>query len=226
MPLRCPSSWSSSPASRSGRSASSAVLGALQRVHLRAGPPLRALQPLLERALDDREVGQQQLGADLRELLGRFPIGAEAPDHDGQRVGLAELRHPLGARGAARHVDEADLRRHGLLRTLHLREDGETRVGDRHDRHVRLTAVRPGAGECGEERGLPREGHADKTDVAHRSVNVSAGSRGTFDLRPLCRCGASDRCLRSRPAGAGVPPDPPRYRRFLDPVRGVKDRRT
>ena len=203
------------------------VLRPLQRVHLGAGPALRALQPLLERALHDGEVGEEQFPSDLRELPRRCRVGAEAAEDDRERVGLAQLRHALGARRAARDVDEADLRRHGLLRTLHVREHAEARIRDRHDRDVRLPAVRAGAGERGEERGLPREGHADQTDVTHRSANVSAGSRPTFDLRPLCRRGASDRCLRTRPAGTGVPPDPPRCRRFsFRPVRGVKDRRT
>ena len=78
---------------------------------------------------------------DLLELLRGLGVGAEAAHHDRERVGLAELRDALRARGAARHVDEADLRVDGLARVLHLGEDGESRIGDGDDRVVRLAAV-------------------------------------------------------------------------------------
>ncbi len=153
------------------------LLRSLQGLHLRPGFALRALHRLLDGALHDGEVGEEQLAPDVVELLHRPPIGAEAADDHRQRVRLAELRESLRARHAARDVDEANLCRHRLLRTLHLGEDREAGIGNRHDRDVGLSAVRPGPGESGEQGGLPREGHADQPDVAHKSANVSAGSR-------------------------------------------------
>ena len=101
------------------------VLRPPQRVDLRPGSALRALRRLVQRALDHPEIGQEQLAANVVELRDRPAIGAEAPEHEGQRVGLAERRQSLRARDPAGDVDEANLRVHGLLRPLHLGEDRE-----------------------------------------------------------------------------------------------------
>jgi len=54
--------------------------------------------------------------------------------------------------------------------------------------------------------------------VDERISRKLANSRPSTTIRmPIAR-----RCLRSRPAGAGVPPDPPRYRRFRSPRRGAR----
>ena len=188
IPRRCADCSSDRASRRGAASRRRAPPSPPQRVDLGSGLALALLLGLLQRALDHREVGEQQLGAHVRELGGRRRVGAEAPHDDGERVGLAELRDALGARDPARHVDEPHLRGDGLLRALHLGEHGEPRVGDRA-RPRRSPARRAtGARERREQRGLPAERHADEADVLHgREANREA----------LARPGTSGRIGRS-----------------------------
>ena len=102
----------------------------------------------------------------------------------GERVDLAQLRDALRRGDPSRHVDEPHLRRHGLLRALHLGQDSEPRVGDGHDRDVGLTAVRARAGQGREEGRLPGERHADQPDVLHaRRAYQPVAARRTGGLR-------------------------------------------
>ena len=167
IPRRCAASSSVTPASRSGVSASSASFARRERVHLGAGLAACLLLGLLERAVDHAEVGEQQFASHGLEFVGRRSVPAEAAQHHGERVHLAQLRDALGARHAAGDVHEPNLRRDGLLRRLHVGEHLQARIGHRHDRDVGLAALRTRARHRGEQRALPAERHADESDVLH-----------------------------------------------------------
>ena len=166
----------------------------LQRGDLRRRLALRALLRLVERRVHDRQVGEQQIAANGRELLGRLRVGAERPDHQGQRLDLSQLRDALRRGHPARHVDEPHLRGHGLLGALHLGEDGEPGIGDGHDRDVGLTAVRARAGQRREEGRLPGERHADQPDVLHerRAYQPVAARRTGETDRTASPAGGAD----------------------------------
>ena len=138
-----------------------------ERVDLGGRLATRPLLGLLERRLDHGLVREQQIGPDLCHLGRRLRVGPEAPDHDRERVRLAQLRNRLRRGRPTRDVDEPDLRVHGLARTLHLGQDVDPGVGDGHDRVVRLPTVTAGPRERREQGRLPAEGKADQTDVLH-----------------------------------------------------------
>ena len=95
----------------------------------------------MERRVHDRQVGEQQIAANGGELLGGLRVGAERPDHQGERLDLSQLRDALSRGHPARDIDEPHLGGHGLLGALHIGQDGEPRIGDGHHRDVGLTAV-------------------------------------------------------------------------------------
>jgi hypothetical protein len=49
----------------------------------------------VQRGVHHGEVGEQQIAADGRELLDGVRVGAEAADHHGERLDLAQLRDAL-----------------------------------------------------------------------------------------------------------------------------------
>ena len=142
----------------------------------------RTLLGLVERRLHNGEIGEDEIGRDALELVCRLGVAAEATHDDGEGVGFAELRDPLRRGRPARDVDEPHLRLHGLPRALHLRQDAEARIGHRHDRLVRLTAVRTGPRDRREQRRFPAERHPDEADVLH------AGQCTGDDFRPMRWC--------------------------------------
>ena len=188
----------------------------------------------MERRVHDGQVGEQQIAAHGRELLGRLRVGAERPDHQGERLDLSELRDALSRGDPARHVDEPHLRCHGLHGALHLGEDGEPGIGDGHDRNVRLTAVGSRAGQGREEGRLPGERHADQPDVLHarrayqpiaarrtrdpdRTASPAGGARigrSARKLRPFGQCcngrGIADVTYETRRWRGAARPTPPR----------------
>jgi hypothetical protein len=162
---------------RRSAASSRASFASREGVDLRSRRHARLLLRLLERALDHGEVGEQQLRSDLDELRGRRGVRAEAPDHHAQRVHLAQAREPLRARDAAGHVDEADLRVHGLGGSLDLRQHVDPRIGNGDHREIGLPAVRSRVGDRREQRRGAAERHADEPDVLHASTLARASGR-------------------------------------------------
>ena len=139
--------------------------------------------------LEHLEVGEQQLVLDDRDVARGVdrPLHVddvavlEAADDLEDRVRVADVREELVAEPLAlaralhepRDVDELDRRVDDVLRVDHVREDREARVGDGHDRRVRLDRAEGEvlrlrvlrAGEGVEEGGLADVGQADDADV-------------------------------------------------------------
>ena len=99
-------------------------------------------------------VCDEQLQLERLEVAARVGVGAEAAQHDKQRVDLTQVPELSLAR--ARNVLHADRRRSDLLRVHDLRERGEALVGDRRHADVRLPVFASARlGQRREERRLP-----------------------------------------------------------------------
>jgi hypothetical protein len=153
-----------------------ALLRGRQRGDLARRLATGALGRSVERGVDHREVGEQQLGADGREVLGGRGVGAEAPDDDRERVDLSQGRDALGGRRPARNVDEPGLGLDDPARALEVREHADALVGDRDDGLVGSTAGGADPGQRREQRRLPRIRQADEADVLHRARLAAASS--------------------------------------------------
>ena len=155
------------------------ALRGTQGVDVGAGLAAGAFLRPLQGALDHGEIGEEELGADRREVAERRCL-AEATHDDREGLGLAQPGDPVRAGEAARHVDETHLRLDALLRPLHLREHVDPRIGYRHHGDVGLPAVRSRVRERREERRRAAEGRAHQAYLLHGRT-VAAGLR---DLPP------------------------------------------
>ncbi len=141
----------------------------LQQFHLATDLRATALRPApgaLERRLDQREVGQDQVGRELTERCIGIGVRTERPQHQAERVGLPKRGQPL-AGGPAGHVDEPDLSGDDLPGMLQIGQDGQARV--RHGDHGLVGPPTHGARSCErrEQGGLAGIRQADQADVLH-----------------------------------------------------------
>ena len=132
------------------------LLGLPDRVHVRLLDLLAAqvLFELRQHVLDGLHVGEDQLGVDRVDVVGRIHLAVDMHDvvvleraHDlADRVGLADVGQELvaqafafgGALDDAGDVDEGDGRGHDLLGVHQLGEHGKALVRQRNDAGVRL----------------------------------------------------------------------------------------
>ena len=119
----------------------------------------RAFPSLLDRRLDYGQICQHQFCGHRLQFTAGVRVGAaETPKDDAEGIGFTERCDSLCAGSAARNIDETDLRRNGLLRSLHLGEDGVDHI------------VQPGVGEA--EVDEARSGDLDRRDMADRKSVV------------------------------------------------------
>ncbi len=165
------------------------LLGLLDRVHVCRFDLLAAqiLLQLRQRVLDGLQIGEDQLGVDGVDVVGRVDLAVDMHDvvvlegaHDlADRVGLADVGEELVAQALALgralddacDVDEGDGGRDDLLGVHELGEHGQALVRQRYDAGVRLDrgeriVLRQHvvAGQCIEHGGLADVRQSDDSD--------------------------------------------------------------
>ena len=165
------------------------LLGLLDGVHVGRLDLLAAqiLLQLRQRVLDGLQVGEDELGVDGVDVVGRVDLAVDVDDvvvfegaYDlADRVGLADVGEELvaqafafgGALDDACDVDEGDGCRHDLLGVHELGEHRQTVVRQRHDAGVRLDGgerivfrQHVVTGQCVEHGGLADVRQSDDSD--------------------------------------------------------------
>ena len=165
------------------------LLGLLDGVHVGRLDLLAAqiLLQLRQRVLDGLQVGEDELGVDGVDVVGRIDLAVDVDDvvvfegaYDlADRVGLADVGEELvaqafafgGALDDACDVDEGDGCRHDLLGVHELGEHRQTVVRQRHDAGVRLDGgerivfrQHVVTGQCVEHGGLADVRQSDDSD--------------------------------------------------------------
>ena len=161
---------------------------------------LQILLEPLEAALDDAEVGEDQLVFHRLRIARRIDAAgcvrdrlvAKRPDHVHESVGrlVAGDVHERGGAGAARRDDvgELDRRRHPLARVVHRGQDVETGVGHLGNADHGLGLPVSAGGVLGarhqlEERGLACRGQAYEGSVQHKRTILARPISQIFRLR-------------------------------------------
>ncbi len=165
------------------------LLGLLDGVHVGRLDLLAAqiLLQLRQRVLDGLQIGEDELGVDGVDVVGRIDLAVDVDDvvvfegaYDlADRVGLADVGEELvaqafafgGALDDACDVDEGDGCRHDLLGVHELGEHRQTVVRQRHDAGVRLDGgerivfrQHVVTGQCVEHGGLADVRQSDDSD--------------------------------------------------------------